>query len=145
MHIDETLLERAMAESHGAHFVSLHVRVSNQAALHLYRDTLGFEVEKVESKYYADGEDAYAMHLKLNNMWINWDEIEKQDREKEKAKEKAKENGDDAPADEGDEVGELGKKLKEEKEKEKMYRVKVGRGLGVGDLVERNESQQSTA
>ena len=48
-----------MVESHAAQYVSLNVRVSNTAALHLYRDTLGFFVEKVESKYYADGEDAY--------------------------------------------------------------------------------------
>lgn len=124
-----------MAESHRAHFVSLHVRVSNKAALRLYRDTLGFEVEKVESKYYADGEDAYAMHLNLQSQWLDWKAIEKRDREE------AKQNGNDNDAqDEGDEAGELGKK-EDEKEKEKMVRVKVGRGLGVGDLVEKNESQ----
>ncbi|KAJ6004213.1 hypothetical protein N7499_000282 [Penicillium canescens] len=125
--------QRAMAESHRAHFVSLHVRVSNVAALRLYRDTLGFEVEKVESGYYADGEDAYAMHLNLQNMWLDWKAIEKRDRENNK------ENGvegDDENVDEGEEVGELGKK-----DAEKMIRVKVGRGLGVGDLVEKNESQ----
>ena len=33
---------RAMVEAFGAKYVSLHVRVSNRAALHLYRDTLGF-------------------------------------------------------------------------------------------------------
>ncbi|KAI9928638.1 hypothetical protein ASPWEDRAFT_103931 [Aspergillus wentii DTO 134E9] len=124
--------QRAMAESHRAHFVSLHVRVSNTAALRLYRDTLGFEVEKVESKYYADGEDAYAMHMDLSKMWLNWKEIEKQDKERAKS--------DDKEADEGDEVGELGKSEDKEKEGDKMVRVKVGRGLGVGDLVERNES-----
>lgn len=125
-----------MAESHRASFVSLHVRVSNMAALRLYRDTLGFEVEKVESSYYADGEDAYAMHLKLEKQWLDWKAIEKRDREE------AKKNGDDADEaqDEGDAVGELGKK-DDEKEKEKMVKVKVGRGLGVGDLVEKNESQ----
>lgn len=131
-------LERAMAESHRAHFVSLHVRVSNVAALRLYRDTLGFEVEKVESRYYADGEDAYAMHLNLEKQWLDWKAIEKRDREE------AKDEGDEN-ADEGDEVGELGKKEDElnQEEKEKMVRVKVGRGLGVGDLVEKNESQVS--
>lgn len=122
--------ERAMAESHRAHFVSLHVRMSNVAALRLYRDTLGFEVEKVESGYYADGEDAYAMHLNLQNMWLDWKAIEKKDRENNK-----EEEGDE-DADEGEEVGELGKK-----DMEKQIRVKVGRGLGVGELVERNESQ----
>ncbi|KAB8227744.1 peptide alpha-N-acetyltransferase complex A subunit ARD1 [Aspergillus alliaceus] len=121
--------QRAMAESHRAHYVSLHVRVSNTAALRLYRDTLGFQVESVESKYYADGEDAYAMRMDLTDMWMNWAEIERKDRLR------AEKDGKDA--DEGEEVGELGT----EKEKEKMVKVKVGRGLGVGDLVEKNESQ----
>ncbi|KAE8164655.1 acyl-CoA N-acyltransferase [Aspergillus tamarii] len=121
--------QRAMAESHRAHYVSLHVRVSNTAALRLYRDTLGFQVETVESKYYADGEDAYAMRMDLTNMWMDWAEIERKDRLR------AEKEGKDA--DEGEEVGELGT----EKEKEKMVKVRVGRGLGVGDLVEKNESQ----
>ncbi|KAF7712816.1 Acetyltransferase (GNAT) family protein [Penicillium ucsense] len=127
--------QRAMAESHRAHYVSLHVRMSNTAALRLYRDTLGFEVEKVESRYYADGEDAYAMKLDLQKQWLDWKAIEKRDRENEKA------DGDEN-ADEGDEVGDLGKK-EDGKEGEKLVKVKVGRGLGVGDLVERNESQHS--
>lgn len=132
-----------MAESHRAHYVSLHVRVSNTAALRLYRDTLGFEVEKVESKYYADGEDAYAMHLNLQSEWLDWKAIEKRDREEEKAKEKADgQSKDEEDQDEGEAVGELGKK-DDGKEEEKMVRVKVGRGLGVGDLVEKNEVQNS--
>lgn len=116
-----------MAESHRAHYVSLHVRVSNTAALRLYRDTLGFEVEKIESKYYADDEDAYAMRHDLTPLWLDWSE----DTTEEK---KAVEEGDEN-ADEGEAVGDLGAK-----EKEKKIRVKVGRGLGVGDLVERNEA-----
>ncbi|KAF7585294.1 N-terminal acetyltransferase A complex catalytic subunit ard1 [Aspergillus hancockii] len=121
--------QRAMAESHRAHYVSLHVRVSNTAALRLYRDTLGFQVETVESKYYADGEDAYAMRMDLTGMWMDWAEVERKDR--------LRAQSDEKDADEGEEVGELGT----EKEKEKMVKVKVGRGLGVGDLVEKNESQ----
>ncbi|CAG8073634.1 unnamed protein product [Penicillium olsonii] len=121
--------QRAMAESHRANFVSLHVRMSNTAALRLYRDTLGFEVEKVESGYYADGEDAYAMHLKLDHMWLDWKAIEKKDRENNK-----EEGNEDA--DEGEEVGDLGKK-----DMDKQIRVKVGRGLGVGELVEKNEAR----
>ncbi|KAL4975425.1 acyl-CoA N-acyltransferase [Aspergillus desertorum] len=127
--------QRAMAESHRAKYVSLHVRVSNTAALHLYRDTLGFQVDSVESKYYADGEDAYAMRMDLSNMWLDWAEIERKDR--------ARHAADEKDADEGDEVGELGKK-EDEKEEEKMVRVKVGRSLGVGDLVEKNESQTAS-
>ncbi|CAE6496323.1 unnamed protein product [Rhizoctonia solani] len=57
--------QEAMATVYRAKYVSLHVRVSNRAAIGLYRDTLGFEVAGVEEKYYADGEDAYAMKLSL--------------------------------------------------------------------------------
>jgi ribosomal protein S18 acetylase RimI-like enzyme len=44
-----------------AEYVSLHVRRSNRAALHLYKQTLGYEVNDIEAKYYADAEDAYDM------------------------------------------------------------------------------------
>jgi hypothetical protein len=134
-----------MAESHRAHYVSLHVRMSNNAALRLYRDTLGFEVEKIESKYYADGEDAYAMRHDLTPMWIDWSEEDAKDQQRQVEAEQKNNGADrqgDDHADEGDAVGELGKSG-EEKEKEKMVRVKVGRGLGVGDLVERNEAAAS--
>ncbi|KAI9882870.1 MAG: TOR complex subunit lst8 [Watsoniomyces obsoletus] len=132
--------QRAMVECFSAHYVSLHVRVSNVAALHLYRDTLKFQVEKVEQKYYADGEDAYSMKQDL--------QVIKDMDEKESGEEE-----DGTHHDEGEEVGEAGKH--EEKEKEvkkkkkvggvggavggKKTKVKVGRALGVGDLVERNE------
>jgi N-alpha-acetyltransferase 10/11 len=120
------LSQRAMAEVYNANYVSLHVRMSNNAALHLYRDTLGFEVEKVESKYYADGEDAYAMKMDLRNLQIK-EEPERDDE------------------DEGGAVGSIDKKDGDvngvKKEKEKLVKVKVGRGLGVGDLVERDESK----
>ena len=112
--------QRAMAEVFNANYVSLHVRMSNSAALHLYRDTLGFEVEKIESKYYADGEDAYAMKMDLRPMQI-------------------KEIPETEDEDEGEEVGSIGKKddSVNGEGKEKMVKVKVGRGLGVADLVER--------
>ena|ERR1700761_4049242 len=113
-----------MAETYGAHYVSLHVRVSNIAALHLYRDTLGFKVDKIESKYYADGEDAYSMRMDLSDIRLDAEEKRKEGR------------GDE---DEGDEVGSAGKKEDPKDDKGKR-RVKMGRGLGVGDLVEKNES-----
>jgi hypothetical protein len=122
-----------MAETYGAHYVSLHVRVSNVAALHLYRDTLGFTVDKIEAKYYADGEDAYSMKMDLSDVRL--------------AAEEGRKGGGDE--DEGTEVGSAGKKGEkipestgnvEDEKKEKKRRVKVGRGLGVGELVERNES-----
>ena len=56
---------RALRECYDAKDVSLHVRVSNEAAIHLYRDVLKYEEVGVEAKYYADGEDAYNMRLTL--------------------------------------------------------------------------------
>ncbi|KAF5332145.1 hypothetical protein D9611_008193 [Ephemerocybe angulata] len=61
------LSQEAMRSVYKAQHVSLHVRKSNKAALGLYRDSLGFEVVKVEQKYYADGEDAYSMQLNLKD------------------------------------------------------------------------------
>ena len=99
--------------------------MSNVAALRLYRDTLGFKVEKVEAKYYADGEDAYSMKMDLGFIREQQLDMEEED--------------------DGEEVGEVGKKEEEEAKKGKKpgkkRKVKVGRGLGVGDLVERNESK----
>ena len=76
----------------------------------------------MESKYYADGEDAYSMKMDLTNL---------------------REALEDAYADEGDEVGSAGKKDEGKKgvEKGKKRKVRLGRVLGVGDLVEKNESR----
>ncbi|KAJ3031109.1 UNVERIFIED_CONTAM: N-alpha-acetyltransferase 10 [Siphonaria sp. JEL0065] len=57
--------QKAMVESFGAKFCSLHVRKTNRAALSLYKDTLKFTETEVEKKYYADGEDAKKMVLKF--------------------------------------------------------------------------------
>jgi len=62
------LSQEAMSTIYKASSVSLHVRRSNKAAIGLYRDTLGFEVNKVERKYYADGEDALSMRLSLKDI-----------------------------------------------------------------------------
>jgi peptide alpha-N-acetyltransferase len=116
--------QRAMAETFNAQYVSLHVRVSNQAALHLYRDTLGFKVDKIEEKYYADGENAYSMRMDLAGL---------------KADLRNKEEDDESVGqDEGEAVGSEQGEAAEKKEKKRL--VKVGRQLGVGDLVERNEA-----
>lgn len=115
--------ERAMAETYGASYVSLHVRVSNKAALALYRDTLGFKVEGTEPKYYADGEDAFSMKMNLEHLRLPAADADGEGDEGEASVGK----------DEGGEVGSAGKK-------DKMHKVKVGRQLGVGELVERNES-----
>ena len=118
-----------MVETFGAQYVSLHVRVSNNAALRLYQDTLGFKNEKIEAKYYADGEDAYSMKLDLGFIREQVLDDEEPD------------------ADEGEPVGEQGKKGEEVEDvaegKEKKRKVRVGRGLGVGDLVERDESHKA--
>lgn len=53
--------QKEMAQAFGAAYVSLHVRESNAAALHLYSDSLGYSKSEVEKGYYADGEDAYYM------------------------------------------------------------------------------------
>jgi peptide alpha-N-acetyltransferase len=133
-----------MVETFGAHYVSLHVRVSNQAAIHLYRDTLRFKSEKTESKYYADGEDAFCMRLDLAPI-------------REQLREDQDGEADGEAADEGEPVGDVGKagdpeaEAKGKKEAaaaadkgvDKKRKVKVGRALGVGELVERVESKHS--
>ena len=43
--------------------------MSNRAALNLYSKTLQFTTTDVEAKYYADGEDAYAMRKDLDDFW----------------------------------------------------------------------------
>ena len=59
---------KAMVECFNAKYVSLHVRKSNRAALHLYTNTLKFSIYETEPKYYADGEDAYAMRRYLSEV-----------------------------------------------------------------------------
>ena len=54
-----------MHEVFGAKYSSLHVRVSNKGAFHLYNETLGYNVQDTEEKYYADGEDAFDMRKTL--------------------------------------------------------------------------------
>lgn len=130
-----------MYETFNAVYVSLHVRKSNEAALALYRDTLGFKVGGIESKYYADGEDAYSMRMDLD--YLREESLDAQDED------------DDGTVgqDEGEEVGSAGKAGDAvegggdaaKKKKEKKRKVKVGRQLGVGELVERNESKEPQA
>merc|ERR1719264_622506 len=53
----------SMKTVYKARYVSLHVRVTNRAALTLYRDVLGYEIDQIAEEYYADKEDAYDMKL----------------------------------------------------------------------------------
>ncbi|KAI9219334.1 acyl-CoA N-acyltransferase [Blastocladiella britannica] len=80
----------AMKSVFGAEFVSLHVRVSNVAARHLYERTLKFEVLDTEVKYYADGEDALWMKFYLADAARERDQIKMAEKRKEKEKESAK-------------------------------------------------------
>ena len=53
--------QREMDREYMANFCSLHVRRTNEAALHLYQETLGFRCAEVDEKYYVDDEDAFHM------------------------------------------------------------------------------------
>ncbi|KAL0222647.1 hypothetical protein RCL1_002501 [Eukaryota sp. TZLM3-RCL] len=57
------LAHKMMKEVFNAKYCSLHVRESNVAALHLYKQTLGYHVQATEKAYYADGESAFVMQL----------------------------------------------------------------------------------
>ncbi|KAI1475248.1 acyl-CoA N-acyltransferase [Daldinia eschscholtzii] len=133
----------AMVETFGAQYVSLHVRVSNKAAIHLYTKTLGFDQEKTEPKYYADGEDAHCMRLDLSSIreQIRDAQLDAEDNENDAAA------ADDEHADEGEPVGDAGKaedkKTLPNRPKETKRKVKVGRALGVQALVEKDESKHA--
>lgn len=107
-----------MSETFSARYVSLHVRKSNTAALHLYRNTLGFSVDKIEARYYADGEDAYSMRMDLGG--IERDEVEWE--------------GASEGVDEGEGVG-----------SERLRKVAIGKQRGVADLVEVVETKEGAA
>jgi len=113
--------QKAMVEAFGAKYVSLHVRVSNKAALHLYRDTLQFEVDKVEDRYYADGENAYSMRKDLTFL--------------EEAESESENEGEEKAEDVGID-GDVPKGGEKKKKKSGMKKFKLGRALGVADLQE---------
>lgn len=126
-----------MVECFGAKYVSLHVRVSNKAALHLYQNTLQFESDKIEAKYYADGEDAYSMRKDLTFF-----------EEPEEEEEVTEKNGEGDVGIDGDVPEEEQARNKDKKLKEGepvMRTVKIGRPLGVMNLEERNESSATAS
>jgi hypothetical protein len=125
-----------MAEYYNANFASLHVRVSNRAALHMYKDNLGFEILGIEKGYYADKEDAYKMKkffkeedkTKEQSKFIQissdvkWEDIKDTYEEvdvngEEKTDEKEEKKDDQEPED--DKKDEEGKKKKKKKNKKK--------------------------
>lgn len=65
--IAESLMREAIQNirSRGVKEVYLEVRVTNNPAINLYRK-LGFKVVNVLRRYYADGEDAYVMSLRMD-------------------------------------------------------------------------------
>ena len=107
-----------MQEYFDADYVSLHVRVSNRPALHLYHNNLGFDVRGIEKGYYADKEDAYKMrkYFKKDKKDKNEVSIEIKDEiNYEEIKfEEVDENGKELPTDNKNED----KKEEEEKPKE---------------------------
>ena len=107
-----------MQEYFDADYVSLHVRVSNRPALHLYHNNLGFDVRGIEKGYYADKEDAYKMrkYFKKEKKDKNEVSIEIKDEiNYEEIKfEEVDENGKELPTDNKNED----KKEEEEKPKE---------------------------
>uniref|UniRef100_A0A7S2HE16 N-acetyltransferase domain-containing protein n=1 Tax=Octactis speculum TaxID=3111310 RepID=A0A7S2HE16_9STRA len=47
---------------------SLHVRITNEGAVRLYQNSLGYETMQVIGNYYSDGEDAFLMTASLANV-----------------------------------------------------------------------------
>jgi len=65
--IGEALLKealQAMINHYNVKECYLEVRVSNTPAINLYKK-IGFRIEKTLRRYYADGEDAYLMRVKV--------------------------------------------------------------------------------
>jgi N-alpha-acetyltransferase 10/11 len=58
--------EKAMVDVYDGERLTLHVRRTNTAALHLYQQTLGFRVHHIETGYYANGEDGLEMCKRLS-------------------------------------------------------------------------------
>ncbi|KAF4119969.1 N-alpha-acetyltransferase 10/11 [Geosmithia morbida] len=142
------IAEKLMRQSqtYQAKYVSLHVRVSNAAARHLYETTLGFTNEKTEAKYYADGEDAFCMRLDLDAIRKQVDAAAAADGDGDEAAETDEKDGgksSDAQPDEGEPVGEVGRDPNAGKDDQagRQVKVAVGRQLGVGDLVEKVENK----
>ena len=51
----------SLRECFKAEYVNLHVRETNRAGHFLYMRTLGYKFVKCEERYYADGENAWAL------------------------------------------------------------------------------------
>ncbi|KAI3859878.1 hypothetical protein MKW92_038195 [Papaver armeniacum] len=56
--------QNALVQEYGCEYVSLHVRTSNQAAISLYTEKLGYSYATA-ANFYRNGEDAYVMRKQL--------------------------------------------------------------------------------
>ncbi|KAI3936574.1 hypothetical protein MKW92_024458 [Papaver armeniacum] len=56
--------QNALVKEYGSEYVSLHVRTSNQAAVNLYTEKLGYNYE-IAANFYENREDAYVMQKQL--------------------------------------------------------------------------------
>ncbi|KAI3953384.1 hypothetical protein MKW92_014258 [Papaver armeniacum] len=59
------VVENAMVKQYGSKYVSLHVRVSNHAAIKFYTEKLGYKIHDSTTKFIEDGEDGYHMKKHL--------------------------------------------------------------------------------
>ena len=53
--------EKQVQDVFSGRYIALHVRNTNDPAIRLYQDTLGYRVHNIDQQYYADHEDAYEM------------------------------------------------------------------------------------
>ena len=60
---------RAMKSVMEAEDVTLHVRITNRAAVGLYKGKLKYEQLDIDKGYYADGEDAIFMKKVLKDLY----------------------------------------------------------------------------
>ena len=113
-----------MEECFNAEFVSLHVRYTNRAAFSLYSETLGFEIQDIEEKYYADKEDAYDMRKTLRAGYAK----QEQEKGKKKLKEKVeKEKEAETKVEKAPEKAEAEKEEKGEEKAEEAEEAKKKR------------------
>ena len=113
-----------MLEVFDSEYVSLHVRVGNREAFSLYSGTLGYQINDIEAKYYADGEDAYDMRKTFIKPKSISQESKGGNKEEIKGENKVeikRENREEAKGEVKEEVKE---KAKEENTKEKKKRNK---------------------
>ncbi|RZC82184.1 hypothetical protein C5167_044971 [Papaver somniferum] len=56
-----TAAEKALVQEYGSEYVSLHVRRSSVAAINLFTEKLGYQIQITAAEFYDNEEDAYVM------------------------------------------------------------------------------------